>query len=501
MKRTEQQRFFGVAAGLSGFSPLFLSHLPSNHLSVRRRPPDGHSVCSVPKVSGVPVRHECAHNVEGTPEVPTKKTERVMFMSFQVLGLWFRSLLSIVFLAGGIALLSLWYANREHIIREPFPADGRQTEQTSVVSWQFGFNRETAFLLGGVALLGWSLGGGWMFSSLLLRRPGRNEPHAEKGHSTQMGQRPNGSELNVTLYGPADGDPVVFVHGWGLDSNEWVYAKREFGTYRLITWDLPGLGRSTRPANRDWSLESLAADLDAVIEVADGRPVALVGHSIGTMIILTYCKLFPGKLGTRVSSLVLAHGTYTNPVKTTSLAGLYAALQKPVLEPLCHLMVWLSPLVRVLNWMSYLNGSAHRSTSRSSFSGRETRGQLSFITRYYCIAPPDVVGRGMLAMFRYDATSVLGSIPIPTLILAGDKDSTCIPDASRYMAEHIRNAELIVLQDAKHCGLFEHHEQFHEAIVGFLAAHPAPIMANKPAEPAASAPTGQASPMLSHKGS
>src|SRR5437879_5474749 len=34
----------------------------------------------------------------------------------------------------------------------------------------------------------------------------------------------------------------------------------------------------------------------------------------------------------------------------------------------------LAPVVWLMNWLSYLNGSAHRSTERSSFSGRESRG-------------------------------------------------------------------------------------------------------------------------------
>ena len=134
---------------------------------------------------------------------------------------------------------------------------------------------------------------------------------------------------------------------------------------------------------------------------------------------------------------MLAQSTYTNPVRTTSNAWLYTALQKPVLEPLCHLMVWLSPVVRVLNWLSYFNGSAHRSTERSSFSGKETRGQLDFITRYYCTSPPDVVARGMLAMFQYDASDILRRINVPTLVVAGDQDKTCMPEASRHMAATI----------------------------------------------------------------
>ncbi len=399
----------------------------------------------------------------------------MLFMPFNVLGLWLRGLLSLLLLGGGIYLLAEWYNHRE--IREPVVVVHRTTqaagteEYDRVVPWQFGFNRETAFLLGGLALLVWSLGGGLLVSPRLLRRSSPDQPKTVDPGNVQRIRLDDGSELHVQCFGPADGDPVVLTHGWGLDHNEWCYAVKELaGRYRIIVWDLPGLGGSSRPADRDWSLERLARDLDQVLVVAGGKPAVLIGHSIGTMIVLTYCKLFPEALGSRVRALVLAHGTYTNPVRTTSRAGLYTALQKPVLEPLCHLMVWLSPLVRVLNGLSYLNGSAHRSTERDAFSGQETREQLDFITRYYYKAPPDVVGRGMLGMFRYDATAVLSRIQVPTLIVAGDNDRTCTPDASRYMASAIAGARLLILSQARHCGLFEHHESFHSTVAEFVNA-------------------------------
>jgi hypothetical protein len=46
---------------------------------------------------------------------------------------------------------------------------------------------------------------------------------------------------------------------------------------------------------------------------------------------LTFCQLFPAALGTRVAGLVLVHTTYTNPVRTTKLAGLTTALERPVI--------------------------------------------------------------------------------------------------------------------------------------------------------------------------
>ena len=168
--------------------------------------------------------------------------------------------------------------------------------------------------------------------------------------------------------------------------------------------------------------------------------------------------------------LVLAHGTYTNPVRTTNWAAFYTVIQKPVLEPLCHLMVWLAPLMWLMDWLSYFNGSAHRSTERSSFSGHENPGQLDFLTRRYVRAWPGVVGRGMLAMFRYDATATLAAIPVPTLVVTGDQDTSCKPQASEFMASAIRGARLITLGPARHCGLFEHHGRFDKAIGEFVAS-------------------------------
>src|SRR5439155_149872 len=84
---------------------------------------------------------------------------------------------------------------------------------------------------------------------------------------------------------------------------------------------------------------------------------------------------------------------------------------------------------RLMNWMSYLNGSAHRSNESSGFSGRETRGQLEFTTRQSAKASPAVLARGMFGMLRYDATAVLGTIRVPALVFVGDQDGTTIPEA------------------------------------------------------------------------
>jgi len=214
----------------------------------------------------------------------------------------------------------------------------------------------------------------------------------------------------------------------------------------------------------------MARDMAAVVAVAGERSVVLVGHSIGGMIILTFCRLFPELVGRQVCGLVLVHTTYTNPVRTTAKRGLYTALQKPVLEPLLHLTVWLSPLVWLMNCLSYFNGSAHVSTARQSFAGAESWGQLDFVARFLLRDSPAVLARGMLGMLRYDAAVTLGKIGAPVLVVSGDRDPLTAPDASERMRAALPAAHLVTLAPAKHQGLLERHGEFSDAVGRFCAA-------------------------------
>jgi len=434
------------------------------------------------------------------------------FMPFQILGIWFRGLLSIAILAGGIYLLTRWY-DTSHV-ETPAPAvaatdeapprhaapDGERpvertpgtTSRTSQRVFRFdpGWNRPTAYLASAVALLAWALAGSLIVRGLgklvggsssspsstgspasLPPVPGEfvNDPKSDREGEVHTIRRPDGTELRVECYGPADAPPIVMTHGWGADSTAWYYSKIELAKrFRVIVWDEPGLGRSRKPDDNDYRMEKLAADLGAVLTLAGGRPAVLVGHSIGGMIALTFCKLFPDALGPRISGLVLVHTTYTNPVRTTKMAALCTALEKPVLVPLLHLTIWTWPLVMAMNWLSLINGSAYRSTKNSSFGGTESSGQVEFVARFLPTARPDVVARGMFSMLAYDATATLATIPIPALVIVGDKDTTTLPEAGEFMAKSIPKAELATLSPARHMGLIEHHGRFNQLVAGFV---------------------------------
>jgi pimeloyl-ACP methyl ester carboxylesterase len=246
--------------------------------------------------------------------------------------------------------------------------------------------------------------------------------------------RPDGSHLHVEFYGPKHAPTLLFTHGWSLDRTAWSYAKQELADrFRLVLWDLPGLGKSTRPTHGEFSLEMLAADLEAVIGAAGDGPIILIGHSIGGMIQQTFCRLFPRELGSRVAGIVLLHTTYTNPLRTAWGATLLRAIEKPVIVPLCYLTAWLAPLAWLSNLQSFLNGSLHFTTRLSSFSGQQTWGDLNYAAWLAVKAWPGVVARGNLAMLDFDEQATLPKVNIPVLVIAARHDRMTKPEASAWI--------------------------------------------------------------------
>jgi pimeloyl-ACP methyl ester carboxylesterase len=122
-----------------------------------------------------------------------------------------------------------------------------------------------------------------------------------------------------------------------------------------------------------------------------------------------------------------------------------------------------------MNWKGYLGDSAHKTTSWTSFSGQETRGQLDFAARFAAKQHPGLLAKGILAMLRWDETATLSTITVLTLIITSDHDKLTLPCASEEMHRLIPNAELVMVKPAGHPGSLECSAAYDEAIAGRAA--------------------------------
>lgn len=86
--------------------------------------------------------------------------------------------------------------------------------------------------------------------------------------------------------GPADGEPVLLLHGFPQHSDSWdqVVPLLNAAGYRTVTFDQRGYAPDARPARRrDYTIPELTADAAAVIDAYGGR-MHVVGHDWGAIV-------------------------------------------------------------------------------------------------------------------------------------------------------------------------------------------------------------------------
>src|SRR5690606_38837188 len=102
----------------------------------------------------------------------------------------------------------------------------------------------------------------------------------------------NGVGLSVLELGPADGPPLVMLHGmrdvaWSLLPLAEPLSRR----YRVVLPELRGHGASDRPGC--YGIDHFLFDLHGVFARIVRAPAALFGHSLGGQIAARFAALFP----------------------------------------------------------------------------------------------------------------------------------------------------------------------------------------------------------------
>jgi len=98
-------------------------------------------------------------------------------------------------------------------------------------------------------------------------------------------------EIHYTQYG-AHSSLLVFVHGWSCDQTYWSQQIEAFTPeHQVVTIDLAGHGLSTKGNRKEWSMTRFAKDVISVLEQLEYEEVVLIGHSMGTSVVLEVITL------------------------------------------------------------------------------------------------------------------------------------------------------------------------------------------------------------------
>src|SRR5512139_3132742 len=109
-----------------------------------------------------------------------------------------------------------------------------------------------------------------------------------------MNIKVNGIDLYYEQYGK--GEPIVFSHGWLDNGSVWKpQADALARDHTVVLYDLRGHGKSEKPQD-DYSIQTMANDLGALVKSLNLNKVTLVGFSMGGAVSLVYALANPEKV-------------------------------------------------------------------------------------------------------------------------------------------------------------------------------------------------------------
>lgn len=246
---------------------------------------------------------------------------------------------------------------------------------------------------------------------------------------------------------------LVLIHGYGCDKNMWnsviPLLKDDF---RIVVYDLLGCGASDLSQydkTKYATLDGHARDLVEVIEALDLDKPILVGHSVSAMT----ATLAANMLGNQIASVVMVcpspsfinHADYVGGFEVADINALLETLE-------ANYLGWSSEMAPAI--MGTPDMPEHCETLTDSF----------------CQADPDIARHFAHVTFRADHRQDVKALEQRSLVLQC-RDDVIVPETvGQWMEDHMKDAELLVLDATGHCPHISFPKETADAIKQFVAA-------------------------------
>lgn len=265
----------------------------------------------------------------------------------------------------------------------------------------------------------------------------------------------DGTQLYYKDWG--QGQPVVFSHGWPLNSDSWENQMLFLASngYRCIAHDRRGHGRSTQPWNGN-EMDTYADDLATLIERLDLRDAVLLGFSTG---------------GGEVARYIGRHGT-----DRVAKAGLISAVPPLMLQTEANpggLPIDVFDGIRAASLAD--RSQLYRDLASGPFFGfnragaEPSQGMIDAFWLQGMMAGHKNTYDCIKAFSETDFTEDLKKFDVPTLVVHGDDDQIVPIGASAHeSAKLVKGAILKIYEGAPHGITDTHKDRLNADLLDFI---------------------------------
>jgi pimeloyl-ACP methyl ester carboxylesterase len=257
--------------------------------------------------------------------------------------------------------------------------------------------------------------------------------------------------LTYEVHGAAHtgAETLLLLHGLGSSGADWEPQIAAFEkTYTVIAVDLAGHGGSGHggsPAPRRLpTVEAMAADVEIVLDALDVCAIHVIGLSIGGCVALALGLRAPA----RVRSLVLVNAfARLRPAGPRAAARMLTRVGLLLCAPMSTLGSYVAR-----NMFPRPDQADLRAAAAARLAANGRRAYLAAVS----------------ALVRFDARRRLGEIHCPTLVVAGEHDTTIPLSAKQALARGIPGARLVVVPDSGHVTNLDQAAEFNRIVEAFL---------------------------------
>jgi len=221
-------------------------------------------------------------------------------------------------------------------------------------------------------------------------------------------------------------EPLVFVHGVGLDQKMWDSQVSSLSDHSIITYDLLGHGKT--PYNKEEiTLNDFSDQLDYLLKFLKIDKINLVGFSLGSLIALDFASKFQDKL----KSLTLIGTAYKRTEEQRALVVErfeQAKLNKPISKQ--ALKRWFTD--------KYLDNHPEIYDQFIEILTKDDDDHLNFLKAYKLFAN------------HQDDIDIIKNIKTNTLIMTGSGDTGSTVQMSKSLSDDLTNSSFIEIKNGKH---------------------------------------------------
>jgi poly(3-hydroxyoctanoate) depolymerase len=243
------------------------------------------------------------------------------------------------------------------------------------------------------------------------------------------------------------GPPLLLVNGIGAPIEMWEPLARRLDGHEVITFDLPGSGRSRAPAV-PMRMPGFARVAAGLLDVLGHKRVDVLGFSFGGLVAQELSRRAPARVRRLILCATAAGvpGLPPNPVAFMLMATPLRYYSRP-------LGAWIVPRI---------------AGGRTAHDARALRRDLDYRQEH----PPSVAGYAhqLFAATGWSSQHWLHRLRQRTLVLHGDDDPLVPLANARWMSQRIPDSRLHVLRGGGHLFLVDEPGRVVVTIDDFLAA-------------------------------